>query len=143
MATSIFDKKEEKPNDNDLEKVLKTNFNVWEDFVEYLQSKHEVIETEWKFYNKNSGWCLKISNEKGKNIVFLLPNDNYFIVTVNMGVKTKQKVLKTNISEENKELIENAKVYVEGISVLITIRDKKDLEDVKTILNIRDNNKYQ
>ena len=139
MATSIFDKKEQQPNNNDIEKMLNSKFNVWEYFIEYLQSKHEVIETEWKFYSKNAGWCLKISNEKGKNIVFLLPNDNYFIVTVNMGVKVKEQVLQANISDENKKLIEDTKIYAEGISALFTIKDKKDLEDIKTILSIRDN----
>ena len=139
MATSIFDKKEEQPNENDVEKVLKSNFNVWEHFIEYLQSKHEIIETEWKFYSKNAGWCLKISNEKGKNIVFLLPNENYFIVTVNMGVKVKEQVLQADISDENKKIIEETKIYAEGISVLFTIKDKNNLEDIKMILSIRDN----
>ena len=139
MATSIFDKKEQQPNENDIEKVLNSKFNVWEYFIEYLQNKHEGIEIEWKFYSKNAGWCLKISNEKGKNIVFLLPNDNYFIVTVNMGVKIKEQVLQSNISDENKKIIENTKIYAEGISTLFTIKDKEDLEDIKTILNIRDN----
>jgi len=139
MATSIFDKKEQQPNENDLEKVLKTSIDVWEHLIDYLKDKHEVIETEWKFYSKNAGWCLKISNEKGKNIVFLLPNDNYFIVTVNMGVKIKEQVLQSNISDENKKIIENTKIYAEGISTLFTIKDKEDLEDIKTILNIRDN----
>lgn len=139
MATSIFDKKDQQPDEDDLEEVLKTSLCIWELFMDYLKSKHDVIETEWKFYSKNSGWCLKISNEKGKNIAFLLPNNNYFIITINMGVKIKEQVLQTNISEKNKKVIESAKIYVEGISVLFIIKTVKDLEDIETILSIRDN----
>jgi len=139
MATSILDKKEQQPNDNDLEKVLKANIGLWEHLIEYLQDKHEVIETEWKFYSKNAGWCLKISNEKGKNLIFLLPNDNYFIATINMAVRIKEQVLQSNISTENKKIIENTKIYTEGISSLFVIKGKNDLEDIKTILSIRDN----
>ena len=139
MATSIFDNKDQQPNENNVEKVLKSNYNVWEHIIEYLQSKHEVIETEWKFYSKTAGWCLKISNEKGKNLMFLLPNDNYFIATINMGVKIKEQVLQSNISDENKKIIENTKIYAEGISALFEIKNKTDLEEIKTILSIRDN----
>ena len=139
MATSIFDKKDQQPDEDSVEKVLKSNYSVWEQLIEYLHDKHEVIETEWKFYSKNSGWCLKISNEKGKNLIFLLPNDNYFIATINMSVKIKELVLQANISTDNKKLVGDSKIYMEGISVLFMVNDKIDLEDVKTILSIRDN----
>lgn len=138
MATSIFDKKEEQPTDNDIKEALKKCIDVWDNLIEYLKYKYECINSEWKFYSANAGWCLRISNKKGKNILFLLPNSNYFIATVNMSVKVKEEVLVSSISKENKMLIEVAKVYMEGLSVLFPIIDKKDIEDIKTILSIRD-----
>ena len=138
MATSIFDKKEYQPEYNDLQNALKSSGCAWEGFIEYLQERYGVIETEWKFYSKSAGWCLRVFGEK-RNIVFLSPNDNFFVTTVNMGVKVKEQILRSNISECNKKLIDDAAIYAEGISVLFTIKNEDDLNDIKTILNIRDN----
>ena len=138
MATSIFDNKDQQPNEDDLKKVLKSKIDVWNHLFKILEDKYGIIKTEWKFYSKKAGWSLKVSNEKGKNLIFLLPNDNYFIATINMGVKIKEQVLQSDISDKNKKLIEESKIYTEGISTLFKITNKDDLEDMITILRIRD-----
>jgi len=141
MATSIFDKKEYQPSEIDLRDALKASVIAWDNLFDYLQENYGDITTEWKFYSKKAGWTLKAFDSKKKNIVFLSPNDNYFITTVGMGVKLKETVLQANISQETKSLIEEAVEYVEGISILIKIVDEQDLADVKTILEIKRDNK--
>jgi hypothetical protein len=136
MATSIYDNKNNIPNDDNLD-ILKTSYPTWNHLIDFLEHKYGNLNTEWKFYSKNSGWCFKISNDK-KNLLFLLPNDDYFIINVNMSTAISKKILKDNIKNSTKLLIEQAKQYVEGISILLEIRNNKDLDDIKTILNVRD-----
>jgi len=138
MATSIFDNKEIIPNDEDLESVLKGSLDIWNDLISFLEKEYGTLNEEWKFYSKKAGWSLRVSSKK-RNLLFLIPNDTYFIATVNMGVKVSKIVLDLDISESTKNLIKEAKKYREGISILINIKNKEDLEDVKTILNVRDN----
>lgn len=138
MATSIFNKKENKPTDEELNKVLKTSLDTWNYLFDYLEHSYGILTKEWKFYGNAAGWTLRISNEKGKNIVFLAPNDNHFLLNINMSVKVKEEVLQADISEENKRKLENAKVYQEGTSILINIENENDLNDIKTILSIKD-----
>jgi len=138
MATSIFDEKEYQPTDNDLEQALKSSIAVWDLLFDYLRYHYGNLETEWKFYSKKAGWTLRITDSTGKNILFLSPNDNHFLVTVNMSEAVKEKVLQADISEENKAILKNAKVCITA-PLLTTIKDKKDLEDIKTVLSIRDN----
>ena len=137
MATSIFDRKEYQPNNNDLERVLKSCFVVWHNLLDFFYQNHDVIETNWKFYSKNSGWCLKVNNEKGKNLAYLLPNDDYFMVCINMSESVRTRVLSLNLTEQNRKLIEDAKVYKEGISVLFRITFANDLKDIETVLNFK------
>lgn len=137
MATSIYDNKAIVPNEEDLEKVLKNSYETWNHLIDCLEQVYGSLSTEWKFYSKNSGWCFKVSDAK-RNLLFLLPNDDYFLVNINMSVKVGEQVLKTNISNDIKELIQKAKPYMEGISILIEIRNKNNLDDVKTVLDIRD-----
>ena len=138
MATSIFDNKEIVPNDEDLENVLKSSLGVYNKLIFYLENEYGSLTNEWKFYSKKAGWTLRISNEK-RNLVFLSPNDDYFLITVNMGVKVSKIALDSDISDNTKDIIKQAKVYREGISILMEVRNEEDLEDIKTILNIRDN----
>jgi hypothetical protein len=96
------------------------------------------LKKEWKFYSNQAGWTLRISSEK-RNLVFISPNDSYFLVNINMSVKVSKIVLDLDISDNTKDLIKQAKVYQEGTGVLIEVRNEEDLEDIKTILNVRDN----
>ena len=138
MATSIFDNKELIPDDNDLKEVLKENINIWNEFIDYLEDEYGLLKKEWKFYSKKSGWSCRISNKK-RNLVFLIPNDKYFIATINMSVKVSEILLDMDFPSEIKSIIKETKSYMEGKSVLIDVKNEKDLEIVKTMLDIRDN----
>jgi len=138
MATSIFDNKEIVPNDEDLEDVLKSSLNIWNNLISYLGDEYGSLNKEWKFYSKKAGWSLRVSDKK-RNLLFLIPNNDYFIATVNMGVKVSKIVLDLDISDNTKNLIKQAKKYREGISILINVTNEEDLKDIKTILNVRDN----
>jgi len=138
MAIGIFDNKEIVPNDEDLENILKSSLNAYNKLISYLENEYAPLTNEWKFYSKKAGWTLRISNKK-RNLLFLSPNEDYFLVTVNMGVKVSKMVLDSDVSDNTKDLIKQAKVYAEGTGVIIEVRNEKDLEDIKTILNIRDN----
>ena len=137
MATSFFDKKDLQPNNSDLEKVLESCFILWKSLMDFFYDSYEVVETDWKFYSKNAGWCLKICDEKGKNLAFLLPNSNYFIVTINMSVKVRDQIVHTDLSSQNLKLLEDAKIFSEGISVLLRVSTKADLLDVIKVLDFK------
>ncbi len=138
MPTSIFDNKEIVPCDEDLEDILKNSFDTFNNLISYLENEYGSLKKEWKFYSKKAGWTLRISSEK-RNLTFISPNDGYFIVTVNMGVKVSEIALDLNISNNTKNLIKQAKAYREGISILIKMRNEEDLGDIKNILNLRYN----
>lgn len=138
MATSVFDIKEIVPEEDDLEKVLKDSIDLWNQLMNYLEEEYGPITSEWKFYSKKSGWSYRVSNKK-RNLIFLIPNDEYFIATINMSLKVVQILLDIDLPEEIKNTIKTTKNYKEGKSVLINIKNEKDLKNIKTMLEIRDN----
>lgn len=137
MATSFYDDKNIIPNVENVPVILKDCFSVWQELIKYLEDSYGELTFEWKFYGKSSGWSYRISSKK-RNLVFLLPNEDYFLVNINMGVKVATKVLEANIDEEIKTMLANAKVYQEGTGVLLKITKVEDLNNIKTILQIRD-----
>ena len=114
---------------------MKNSLDAYNKLISYLENEYDPLTNEWKFYSKKAGWALRISNKK-RNLVFLSPNEDYFLGTVNMGVKISKIALNSDISDNTKDIIKQTKVYTEGISILIKVRNEEDLEDIKTILNI-------
>lgn len=137
MTTSIFDNKEVVPDQDDLKEVLNESIDIWEELMDYLEENYGPLNGEWKFYSKNAGWTYRISNEK-RNLIFLSPNDKYFLGTVNMSVKVSEILLDMDFPEKIKTTIKETKAYREGKSVIIDIKNKDDLEIIKTMLDIRD-----
>ncbi|MFV0395612.1 MAG: DUF3788 family protein [Coprobacillaceae bacterium] len=137
MATSIFEDKQQIPTIEEVEMSLKEVLSVWEHLLDYIEQHYGKLQNEWKFYSKKAGWTYRVSNDK-RNIVFLTPNDSYFLVTINMSEKVGKQVLSASVSEDVKTMIKEARVYMEGIGILLKIGNKNDLEDIKTILEIRD-----
>ncbi|MGL6298371.1 MAG: DUF3788 domain-containing protein [Methanobacteriaceae archaeon] len=138
MATSIFDNKEIIPDEEDLKEVLKENMDLWNQLIKYLEEEYGPIKAEWKFYSKKAGWSYKVSNKK-RNLIFLIPNDEYFIATVNMSLKVSEILLDIDLPKDIKNIITKTKAYSEGKSILINIKNNEDIKNIKTILNIRDN----
>ena len=138
MATSIFDNKATIPNEEMVATALADTNELWDRLQSHVKEHYQVTSRDWKFYSKKAGWTLRITGEK-RNLIFFSPNDDYFLVTVNMSVKVSKIVLDLDISDTTKKLIKEAKPYAEGLSILIEVKKEEDLEDIKTILNIRDN----
>jgi hypothetical protein len=137
VAISIFDNKEIVPNPDDLKEVLKENMDIWNDLINFLEDKYDSTTSEWKFQTKTAGWTYIISNKK-KNLVYLSPNKKHFLVTVNMSIKISEIVLDMDLPNEIKDAINESSPCACGKYVLIKINKSKDLEYIKTILNLRD-----
>ncbi|MCD4820112.1 MAG: DUF3788 domain-containing protein [Candidatus Cloacimonetes bacterium] len=65
MATSIYDEKLIKPTDEMLAYKLGMTKNYLNIISEFIANKYGSFKTEWKFYNKKSGWILKLFNKNG------------------------------------------------------------------------------
>lgn len=137
MKISVFLDKSRVPTMSDVEKKLKDAYAVWGHLLQYLEHRYGTLTNEWKYYSKTSGWCYRIAGSK-RNIVFLSPNQGCFYVNINMGENIGKKIVQSSVSKEVKTMIKEAKVYQEGIGIMITIKNIKDIDDVKTILSIRD-----
>ena len=87
------------------------------------------------------GWQLNLLKEK-RNIMFVVPFDGYFIVAFIFGDKAVGQVLESDLPEEIKTELQNAKKYMEGRIINITItQDTKNVDDIIRLIEIKLNNR--
>ena len=135
MDTSIFMDKAKVPSTVDLKTGIGELHTLWMELRDYTFLKYRDAKEEWNFPGKKYGWSFRIKDKKCA-IIYLLPRDNYFKVAFVFGQKATTSILASDISEEIKTALSNAKVYAEGRGIRIDIRTSAILEDIKKLIDI-------
>lgn len=136
MSELIFCEKLVKPDDKQLKYALGKTYVVVEKIFGFLNKEYGDIKPEWKFYGNKYGWQLKIFYKK-RNILFLIPYEGYFKIGMVFGDKAIEKVLQSNLPENIKTGLLNAKKYIEGRGISLEIKFEKDFETIKELIQIK------
>ncbi len=139
MSEVIFNDKSLLPNNDLLTEKLGKSFRYWNEIREHVKSNYGNIREEWKFYGKKYGWQLKTFLKK-RNLFFLIPYESYFKIVFVFGDKAVEEIKESKVSEELKEVVINAKKYLEGRGLSIDIKNKKYISEVEALLEIKINN---
>jgi hypothetical protein len=136
MEISIFPDKDHKPAICDLKASLGTCYLLWAAIRDCVFEKYPAAIEDWSYPGKKYGWSFRIKDKK-RTIVYLLPRDNYFKVAMVFGQKATDLVLGSNISDEIKDELKNARVYAEGRGIRIDVKNKAVLPDIKKLVEIK------
>lgn len=140
MPVNYFVNREIEPSDRDLEVALGSSYYLFERIFKYLVDTYGNIYPEWKRYSKKTGWQLKILKGK-RNIMFVVPFEGSFLVYFVFGDKAVDQVLQSNLSDEIKTELQNAKKYMEGRGIEISItEDTTSVEHIIKLIEIKLNN---
>lgn len=133
---SIFIDKKRKPATEDLKKALAKTFLLWKEFEDFIVNDKIKITGDWHYSGDKFGWSYRIKDKK-RVILYLLPRDKFFKVAFVFGQKATDKVLASDISEDIKTELRNAKVYAEGRGIRIEIKDTSKSRDIKELIKMK------
>ncbi len=139
METSVFKEKSNQPTNDLLLKTLEEKWKLWEAIKQHIKEKHGDTTEEWRFYSVKYGWTLKTLLKK-RNLFFFAPLNGYFRVTFVFGDKAVTAVEKSDLSENIKSELKNARKYVEGRGIRIEVKNQDDVENVKKLIDIKVSN---
>ena len=139
MALSIFDEKENIPEIQDLKKVLRSSYSIWGEIKDYVYEKYPQAIEKWNFAGKNYGWSFSLKDKK-RAIIYLTPSNGYFMVGMVFGKKATDQALSMSLSQETKDIILGARVYVEGRGFRIDIHNSEFLDDIKRLIDVKISN---
>lgn len=139
MEDYLFLDKSNEPTELDLKEVLSDTYNLWTDIKLTISSQYGSTISEWKFYTKKTGWTLKTLLGK-RNLFFFKPYNKYFTLTFVFGDKAVNAVEDSDVSENLKQTLREAKKYAEGRGISVEVKNKKNVKDVLKLLDIKINN---
>lgn len=139
METNAFMEKSIQPDDRQLARLLGRNAPFWEAIKQHIAQKHGDITEEWKFYNTKSGWTLKVLRKK-RNLFFFTPLPGFFRMVFVFGDRAVSAVEKSDLPENLKNELKQARKYAEGRGIRIEVKSQKDVEYIKKLIDIKVSN---
>jgi len=136
MAFSIFTDNTITPDNKALAAALSTSFPWWNEIKDFVFQQYPKAVEEWKHSGKNYGWGFRLKDTK-RVIIYLTPADGFFLFSIVFGEKATQEVLNSDISEDIKKTLREAKVYAEGRGIRLEIRSQKIISDLKKLVLIK------
>jgi len=136
METSIFTDLTKTPDNEDLKVAIGDLFPFWMEIRNFVFEKYPKAKEEWHISIKKYGWLKRIKDKK-RAIIYLLPHDGFFKVTMVFGQKAVDKIMFTDISEELKLELMSSKVYIEGRVLRIEKVDHLIIPDLKKLIEIK------
>lgn len=136
MAASIFDLQNIKPDESMTANLLGEAYAFLNRLREFIQRQPGFFDEEWKFYNKKSGWILKLYLNK-RNLLFVIPCEAYFRVSFTFGKMAVEAIMRREIPGFNKQELLDAREYAEGRTIQYAVRTAADCTNVISLLEIK------
>jgi hypothetical protein len=136
MAISIFDDKQVMPDEKALSEALGESYKYYQDICKVLKNQYGDLTRDWKHYSKSSGWTLKLLHKK-RNILFLGPRKDHFVITFIFGDKATDAVLNCPLPERIKKSLSDSKKFIEGRVVNIEVKSQDEANNVMLLIDIK------
>jgi hypothetical protein len=133
---SIFKDKKIVPSKELLADALGKTFTWWSAIQDYVYSQYPGATADWTYPGVKYGWNFRLKDKK-RAIIYFLPRNKFFKVAFVFGQKATDIIVKSNISDSIKNELKSAKVYAEGRGIRIDVRNKKDIDDIKILVDIK------
>jgi hypothetical protein len=128
--------KDQLPSSRDLEGALGDKHVLWMEIREAVLHKYPQGVEEWNFPGKKYGWSYRIKDKK-RAIIYLLPRDKAFMAAFVFGGKAFHAILESDVSEQIKADLRNARVYAEGRGIRIPVADSSSLKDIFQLVDFK------
>jgi hypothetical protein len=134
--SSILTDRSTTPDDRILSGVLGNSFKRWSEIRTSVQKRHGPAREEWKYYGATSGWVLKFLIKK-RNLFFLIPAEKHFTLGFLFGDRAVGTIEQSALPVAMIREVTQAKRYAEGRGLRIDVRNRADVRNVLTLVDIK------
>lgn len=136
VESSVFMNKTEIPDDLVLKEALGETYPLWIEIRNTVMARPSAVLEEWNYPGTKYGWSFRIKDKK-RVLVYMLPRQGYFLVSLVFGEKATKSALQSSIVVELKNSIESARVYAEGRGFRIEVKDPTLIKDIIKLIDIK------
>jgi hypothetical protein len=129
------------PSAEDIRVFLGEAKTIWDDLTVYIEKTYQTKpQIAYSGCSAQPGWNVKY-RKSSKSLCTLYPMQNYFIALVVVGTKEEAEVEETigagEFTAYLKELYQKTAFSAMGRWLMIEVRDREVLDDVKRLIEIR------
>lgn len=136
MSASIYTEKPVVPDDKMLTNDLAETRKYLDKISEFIGNEYGGFKPEWKYYNKKSGWILKMFTNK-HNVLFVIPCHNHFRVAFTFGEIATELIFKSDLPDAIRKAVTEAKKYAEGRTIQIEVKTENDYDNILQLIRIK------
>lgn len=125
------------PDEKQIEEFI--NNPLWNELNKFIKDSYDVSpQKSYSVCSMQAGWNIKYK-KSGKSLCTLYPMEGYFIALVVTSSKQadETEALIPSCTKYVHDLYNNTSYYNGGKWLMIEVRDKEILEDVKSLVNVR------
>ena len=136
MDQPILSDKNQYPTEEIIYSHIGKSKSQWLSLFDYIHANHPDISEEWRYYNDGKSWLMKVTR-KSKTVFWLSIIKGSFRTTFYFPDKAKDLLLKGIISDALKKQYKEGKNYGKIRGITINYKNKKDIEDAKSLMAIK------
>lgn len=136
MSANVYNEKMVQPDEKMLSYDLGETKAYLDTIAGFIASEYGNFKPEWKFYNQNTGWILKMLTKK-RNVLFVVPCEGFFRIAFTFGDKAANLILSSELPDTIKQLLLDARKHAEGRTIVIDVKSESDLENILKMIRIK------
>lgn len=139
IDTKVLSDENEIPNDELVFSIIGNKELIWKKTMSYVYDNNNDISEVWKYYNDGKSWLFRTIIKK-KTVFWIRILDDTFRIAFWFANRLEPIILESKLPKRIKEEYKNAKVFNKSKSIYIDVQDLKDLENIKTLIDLKINN---
>jgi uncharacterized protein YdeI (YjbR/CyaY-like superfamily) len=135
MTIGLFADKEYQPTETAVLEALGAKRPLWEELLRFIADNYP-IPGEWNFGGKNYGWNLWY-RKSGKTLITLYPQDRYLVAQIVLGKHQVEQALTLKLGKNVGTVLTETTQRHDGRWLFIKVKTKRDVADIKQLLQIK------
>lgn len=124
------------PSASEIEAEVGTAFEVWNRIIDEVSNRFGPIEQEWKVSKSNFGRLCLLKRKK-RTLLYMTPERGQITVAIVLGERAVGLAIASNVPNEIKDLIREARPYVEGRGIRFEVASAADVPNVIELVKIK------
>ena len=137
MGQAILDNKLIKPNDELIFPIIGDTELLWKQTFSYFLDNNNNISVNWKYSDCGKYWVCIAQKKKCTIFRLRILEKNSFNLAFPFGDKLESTILRSKLPKSIKNDFKNIKRYNATRYISINVKDPKDFENVRKLIDIK------
>ena len=129
MAKPLLNDREQYPDEQVLESVLKTSFPAYQTLIEQITGESYGFIHQWRYYRDGGAWLCNVAHKK-KTVFWLSAWDGFFKTTFYFTEKTGAGIASLEVKQELKDTFKENRLIGKLKPLTVFIHNEDELNDL-------------